>query len=108
LHGILRPKIYYATQVSTQPPTIVLICNEPRAFTPSYRRYLLGILRDNLDFGEVPIKMYLHKRRSEDQRDETGAGDDTAEEAAVIEKEFGENVAEEGAELAYDENEDEN
>jgi GTP-binding protein len=96
LHGILRPKIYYATQVSTQPPTIVLICNEPRAFAPTYRRFLLGVLRDNLDFGEVPIKMYLHKRRSEDSRDETGAGDDTAEEVALIEREFGEQAAEEG------------
>jgi len=89
LHGSLRPKIYYATQVSTQPPTIVLICNEPKAFTPTYRRYLLSVLRDNLDFGEVPIKMYLHKRRSEDTRDETGVGDDTAEEAAIIQREFG-------------------
>ena len=110
LHGVLRPKIYYATQVSTQPPTIVLICNEPRAFTPSYRRYLLGIFRDNLDFGEVPIKMYLHKRRSEDERDETGAGDDTAEEAAAIEREFGAEEAESEAasQLAYDDSEDEN
>ncbi|MEX2175020.1 MAG: ribosome biogenesis GTPase Der [Pirellulaceae bacterium] len=88
LHGVLRPKIYYATQVSTQPPTIVLICNEPKAFQPAYRRYLLGILRDNLDFGEVPIKLYLHKRRNDDRRDETGVGDDTPDEAAVIEQEF--------------------
>ncbi|MCI0357011.1 MAG: ribosome biogenesis GTPase Der [Planctomycetaceae bacterium] len=95
LHGILRPKIYYATQVGTQPPTIVLICNEPRAFTPTYRRFLLGVLRDNLDFGEVPIKMYLHKRRSEDTRNETGAGEDTAEEVAVIEREFGSERADE-------------
>jgi hypothetical protein len=55
----------------------------------------LGIFRDNLDFGEVPIKMYLHKRRSEDERDETGAGEDTAEEAAAIERDFGADVAEE-------------
>ena len=32
MHGILRPKIFYATQVGVQPPTIVLICNEPKAF----------------------------------------------------------------------------
>jgi GTP-binding protein len=89
LHGVLRPKIYFATQVSAQPPTIVMICNEPRAIIPSYRRYLLSVLRDNLDFGEVPIKMYLHKRRSEDSRDETGAGDDSAEEVAAIQREFG-------------------
>ncbi len=104
LHGILRPKIYYATQVSTQPPTIVLICNEPKAFTPTYRRFLLGVLRDNLDFGEVPIKMYLHRRRSEDSRDETGAGEDTAEEVAVIEREFG---GEDAQEEALDQIEDE-
>ncbi|QDU29878.1 GTPase Der [Anatilimnocola aggregata] len=62
LQGLLRPKIYFATQVSTQPPTIVLMCNEPSAFPPSYRRYLLGYLRDQLDFGEVPIKLYLQRR----------------------------------------------
>ena len=62
LHHHRRPKIYYATQVGTQPPTIVLMCNEPKAFPNTYRRYLLGVLRDRLSFGEVPIKMYLKKR----------------------------------------------
>jgi GTP-binding protein len=65
-----RPKIYYATQVASQPPTIVLICNNPAAFSPTYRRYLLGVLRENLRFGEVPIKLYLHQRQSGDQRDD--------------------------------------
>ena len=63
-----RPKIYYASQVATQPPTIVLMCNDPKAFGKDYRRYLLGVLRDHLSFGEVPIKLYLHRR----QRDESG------------------------------------
>ncbi len=57
-----RPKIYYATQVATQPPTIVLMCNEPKAFGADYRRYLLGVLRDHLPFSEVPIKLHLHLR----------------------------------------------
>jgi GTP-binding protein len=65
-----QPKIYYATQVSMQPPTLVLIVNNPAAFSPSYRRYLLGVLRDQLSFGEVPIKLYLHRRRESDDRDE--------------------------------------
>jgi GTP-binding protein len=65
-----RPKIYYATQVGSQPPTIVLVCNEPRAFSPTYRRYLLSVLRDQLSFGEVPIKLYLKKRASADDRDD--------------------------------------
>jgi GTP-binding protein len=70
MYGSFRPKIYYATQVGIQPPTLVLMCNEPRAFQPAYRRYLLGILRDYLKFGEVPIKLYLKKRVPSDKRDE--------------------------------------
>jgi GTPase len=86
LHGVMRPKIYYATQVSIQPPTLVLICNDPRAFAAQYQRYLLSVLRDNLDFGEVPIKMYLQKRRRDDRRDDLGAGEDTAAEQAALEE----------------------
>jgi len=70
MFGSMRPKIYYATQVSTQPPTIILICNEPKAFQPSWQRYLLSVFRDNLKFGEVPIKLYLQRRRRDDERDE--------------------------------------
>jgi GTPase len=62
-----RPKIYYATQVASEPPTIVLMCNDPNSLQNDYRRFLLGVLRDNSDFGEVPIKMYLEKRKREDE-----------------------------------------
>jgi len=74
-----QPKIYYATQVSTQPPTLVLICNNPAAFSPQYRRYLLGVFRDQLSFGEVPIKLYLHRRRQDDTRDDVKLEDDDAQ-----------------------------
>ena len=46
--------------------------NNPKAFAPDYRRYLLGALRDQLDFGEVPIKLYVQKRESMDERNEIG------------------------------------
>jgi len=65
-----RPKIYYATQVGDQPPTIVLFCNNPQALGATYKRYLLGVFRDQLEFGEVPIKLYLRKRESTDERNE--------------------------------------
>jgi GTP-binding protein len=65
-----RPRIYYATQVAAQPPTIVLFCNEPRALNQQYQRYLLGVFRDHLQFSEVPIKLYLRKREHSDKRDE--------------------------------------
>jgi GTPase len=65
-----RPKIYYATQAAVQPPTIVLFCNEPQAFSEPYRRYLLGVFRNYVRFAEVPIKLYLRKREAQDTRDE--------------------------------------
>ena len=70
-----RPKIYYAAQVGSQPPTLVLVCNNPKAFSATYRRYLLGVFRDQLEFGEVPIKLYLRKRTSDDLRDDSGDTD---------------------------------
>ena len=68
-----QPKIFYASQVGTEPPTIVLVCNQPKAFTPAYRRYLLGVFRDQLSFGEVPIKLYLQRRTQTDERDEVAS-----------------------------------
>jgi GTP-binding protein len=68
-----RPKIYYATQVAVQPPTIVLFCSDPQAISPQYQRSLLHIFRDELRFGEVPIKLYLRRRQHGDTRDEIEA-----------------------------------
>ncbi len=70
LHQNRRPKIYYATQVGTEPPTVVMFCNDPKAFAEPYRRYLLGVLREHLPFAEVPIKLYLRKRQAGDKRAE--------------------------------------
>ncbi len=72
LHSGRKPKIFYATQVAAQPPTIVMMCNNPQAFSSSYRQYLLNVFRDQLPFGEVPIKLYLQKRAHGDQRDSVG------------------------------------
>ena len=65
-----RREIFYATEVAMQPPTIVLFCNERRALSRQYQRYLLGVFRDKLPFGEVPIKLYLRQREKSDRRDE--------------------------------------
>jgi len=73
LHGNRRPKIYYATQVAVQPPTIVLFCNNPGLLSKQYLRYLLGVFREQLEFAEVPIKLYLRRRQASDARDEIGA-----------------------------------
>ena len=65
-----RPKVYYATQITSLPPTIILVCNQPQGFTKTYQRYLLTFLRDHLPFGEIPIKLYLQPRARDDERDD--------------------------------------
>ena len=65
-----RPKIFYATQVTSEPPTIVIICNDPDSFDNTYRRYLLSVIRDELPFGEVPIRLFFRTREKSDRRDE--------------------------------------
>lgn len=65
-----KPKIYYATQISVVPPTIVMFCNMPDAFSPSYRRFLLNVIRDELPIGEVPIRVWYRRRESDDLADD--------------------------------------
>lgn len=61
-----RPaKIYFATQVAANPPTIVLFTNGPELIDNTYRRFLLKTFRDHLPFKEVPIKLYLRAKDRE-------------------------------------------
>jgi len=66
VHQNRHAKIHYATQVAVQPPTVVLFCNDPKAISAQYQRYLLRVFRETLDFGEVPIKLYLRHRDREE------------------------------------------
>jgi GTP-binding protein len=72
-----EPKIYYATQVGIQPPTIVLFVNDPILISKPYQRYLLNKFRDELHFDEVPIKLYLRRRHPADLRDDVGHDEET-------------------------------
>ena len=67
-----NPKVFFATQAAIQPPTIVVMCSDPKAFSGSYRRYLLGVLRDELEFGEVPIRLHYEKRSQHEGADAGG------------------------------------
>jgi len=58
-----RPvRIYYATQVETAPPTIVLSTSAPKSVSEGYKRYLVGALRKTTPFHEVPIRLYIRGR----------------------------------------------
>jgi GTPase len=62
-----RAKIYYATQVSTEPPTIVLKCNDPVLLDEGWKRYLLGVLHEELPYPEIPIRLYFRQREKPDE-----------------------------------------
>jgi GTP-binding protein len=63
------PRIYYATQVSVNPITIILFVNKTELFDENFKRYLVGKLRDFLGFAEVPIRLLVRPRRRKDIKD---------------------------------------
>jgi GTP-binding protein len=50
-----RLRIYYMTQVSTQPPKFVLFVNYPERMTLAYKRYLINEFRQEYQFTGVPL-----------------------------------------------------
>lgn len=56
------PKIYYATQVGTCPPTFLIFVNDPRLFSKDYRRYVENSFRETLDFEELPLRVLYRAR----------------------------------------------
>ena len=55
-----RPRILYATQGATDPPTFTLFTT--RALPPQYLRYLERKLREAFDLGPTPIKLRVRRR----------------------------------------------
>src|SRR5260370_40904968 len=53
-----RPKVYYATQVASNPPTIVLFTNSPDLFTNPSQLYFLHLFPHTPPISTVPIKPY--------------------------------------------------
>jgi GTP-binding protein len=62
LHKGRRLKFYYATQVSTRPPTFVCFVNYPEAVHFSYERYLTNQIREGTGLTHTPIRLLLRQR----------------------------------------------
>ncbi len=60
-HG--RLKIQFSSQVSVNPPTFVMFCNDPKFAHFSYTRYLENRLRDTYDFSGTPISIVYRQRK---------------------------------------------
>lgn len=56
-------KIYYGTQVRTDPPTILVYVNDPKLMHFSYVRFLENRFRETYGFLGTPIRIVLRPRR---------------------------------------------
>ena len=61
--GTRPPKILYASQIGTAPPTIVCIVNDVRSFDQNYQRFLVNRLREYAPYAEIPIRLIIRQRR---------------------------------------------
>jgi len=59
--GARRLRLRYITQVNTRPPSFALFASKPGELTDSYRRYLVGALRQDFDLPGTPIRLMLRK-----------------------------------------------
>lgn len=58
-----RLKIYYVTQVDSQPPTFVFFVNNSNLLHFSYQRYLENQLRNSFEFNGTGIRLIFRERK---------------------------------------------
>ena len=56
--GGRQGRLYYGTQVATQPPCFSLFVNDPKRFTDNYRRYIERQIREGLGFEGSPLHLF--------------------------------------------------
>jgi len=59
-----RIKIRYITQVKTRPPTFALFASKADKLPESYKRYLVGSLREVFDLPGVPIRLLIKSSKN--------------------------------------------
>ena len=62
-----RLKLYYATQVSVQPPTFVIFVNDESLVHFSYKRYIENSFRKTFGFAGTPVRLYFRNRSKDDR-----------------------------------------
>ncbi|MBQ9618053.1 MAG: ribosome biogenesis GTPase Der, partial [Oscillibacter sp.] len=61
-----RLKIYYMTQVGTNPPRFVAFCNDTKLFHFSYRRYLENCIRNTFGLDATPLTLTVRQKRDKE------------------------------------------
>ncbi|HKL73720.1 MAG TPA: ribosome biogenesis GTPase Der [Clostridia bacterium] len=65
-HKGKKLKVYYCTQATTNPPTIIIFVNDETIMHFSYKRYLENSLRKAFDFSGTPIRIRIRNKDSDE------------------------------------------
>ncbi|MDH5756828.1 MAG: ribosome biogenesis GTPase Der [Nitrospinota bacterium] len=65
-------KVYFVTQVSTSPPTIVIMANMPENIHFSYRRHLENRIREEAGLDKTPMRFIFRRPSGRRQGDPNG------------------------------------
>lgn len=94
--GGKRLRIYYMTQVKTQPPTFLLFVNAPYLMTDTYKRYLYNKFREVYPFSGTPLKILL-KGKVEKKGSSQGAREFSPPHEEIIPDEEAESILDDSA-----------
>lgn len=68
MHQGRRLKFFYATQISTKPPTFINFVNYPEGIHFSYERYLINQIRQEAGLDKTPLRLFFRKRNAPEGR----------------------------------------
>jgi GTP-binding protein len=63
-----RIKFFYATQITTKPPTFISFVNVPDGIHFSYERYLINQIRQETGLDQTPVRLFFRKRHEASNR----------------------------------------
>jgi len=66
--GKVRPRLYYMTQIQTNPPHFLAFVNKKGNFHFSYIRYIENRLREQFEFSGTPIKIEYREKHVDEVR----------------------------------------
>lgn len=55
-------KFFYATQVGTRPPHVVIFVNEPKGIPLTYKRYIMHRFEEAMEIQGIPVRLSFRKR----------------------------------------------
>lgn len=80
-----RLRIYYMTQVDTEPPKFILFVNHSNLMMDSYKKYLINQFRETFNFTGIPLVFHLKNKIRKERH--TAIGDSKEEYSHEIEEE---------------------